>query len=47
MKLKNKLANYYINKEEYNKLHNFIKVRKYQMFTNLYKILNIINKELK
>nr|DAU59228.1 MAG TPA: Protein of unknown function (DUF4264) [Crassvirales sp.] len=41
------MNNYYIDKEEYNKLHNFIKVREYQMFPNLYKILNIINKELK
>ena len=38
-----KIGKYYFNKEEYNKLCNFIKIREYQMFSNLYNILKIIN----
>ena len=38
-----KIDKYYFNKEEYNKLCNFIKIREYQIFSSLYKILKIIN----
>lgn len=38
-----KIGKYYFNKEEYNKLRNFIKIREYQMCFSLYKILCILN----
>ena len=41
--LKMKIGKYYFNKEEYNKLRNFVKIREYQMFSSLYKILCILN----
>lgn len=41
--LKMNIGKYYFNKEEYNKLRNFVKIREYQMFSSLYNILKIIN----